>query len=73
MAETEGFSMAQVKEVRVSACVDAIHGGLSGPTVAAALKSIERMKGQRSVMEREWDAGRTIVGFNDARNPPTSE
>jgi len=45
--QTDGFSMAQVKEVRVSACLEAIHAGLPGPTKDGALRSIERLRGQR--------------------------
>jgi hypothetical protein len=66
--ETEGFSMAQVKEVRVSACLEAIHAGLGGPTMSAALASIARMRGQRAVVEREREPGRTIVGFQWSRS-----
>jgi hypothetical protein len=65
---TDGFSMAQVKEVRVSACLGAIHAGLREPTLAAALESIERMRGQRSVLQQEWEPGRTIAGFQWSRS-----
>jgi hypothetical protein len=66
VTETEGFSMAQMKEVRVSACLEAIHAGLPGPTLAAAQKAIERLRGQKAVIEREWDPVRTI-GFQWTR------
>jgi SpoVK/Ycf46/Vps4 family AAA+-type ATPase len=66
VTETDGFSMAQLKEVRVSACLEAIHAGLSGPTLAGALKSVERLRGQKSVADRDWEPVRTI-GFQWAK------
>src|SRR6185295_17220656 len=60
--ETDGFSMAQIKEVRVSACLEAIHAGLPGPTLAGALRSIARLKGQKGAADRDWEPVREI-GF----------
>lgn len=65
VAATEGFSMAQLKEVRVSACLEAIHRGLPGPTIASALQAVERLRGQRSVVEQDLDPQRTIAGFQN--------
>jgi hypothetical protein len=67
VVDTEGFSMAQVKEVRVSACLESIHHGLPEPTLAAAAKSIERMRSQRTVVQQEWEPGRTIAGFQGTK------
>jgi hypothetical protein len=66
VAETDGFSMAQIKEVRVSACLEAIHAGLPGPTLAGALRSIDRLKGQKVSAERDWEPVREI-GFRTAK------
>jgi hypothetical protein len=65
--ETDGFSMAQVKEVYLSACLEAIHGGQPGPTAAAALRTVERLRGQRVETSGAWDPGR-IVGFQWSRS-----
>ncbi len=67
VGETEGFSMAQVKEVYLSACLEAIHGGLPGPTMAAALRTVERLRGQRVETSGSWEPGR-IVGFQWSRS-----
>jgi hypothetical protein len=67
VADTDGFSMAQLKEVRIAACLLAIHEGRREPTLAAALRSIDRMRGQKSVAQQEWEPGRTIVGFQWSR------
>jgi hypothetical protein len=63
---TEGFSMAQIKEVRVTACLDAIHAGWPGPTLAGALKAVERLRGQKAVADHDWKPVRTI-GFQWSR------
>ena len=68
VAESEGFSMAQLKEVYLGACLEAIHAGLPGPTPAAALRAIGRMRGQRDEMQRQWEPARTIVGFQWSRS-----
>jgi len=74
---TDGFSMAQVKEVRVSACLEAIHEGAPGPTLEAAMRCIDRMRGTKSVVRQEWEPDRTIAGFQwsrscDGRKPTSS-
>ncbi|HUR39450.1 MAG TPA: ATP-binding protein, partial [Planctomycetota bacterium] len=67
---TEDFSMAQLKEVRVSACLEAIHEGLSVPTLDGAFRAVERLRGQRGIVERGGAAERTI-GFQWIRGSPT--
>lgn len=67
--DTDGFSMAQIKEVRVSACLEAIHAGLPGPTLEGALRSIARLKGQKGAADRDWEPVREI-GFRYARSSP---
>jgi hypothetical protein len=67
VAETDGFSMAQVKEVRVAACLDAIQRGRAEPTPAAAFKVIERMRGTKAVARKDWEPQRTIAGFQWSR------
>ncbi|HZE99563.1 MAG TPA: ATP-binding protein [Planctomycetota bacterium] len=72
VAETDGFSMAQLQEIRVSACLESIHAGLPGPTIQEVLRSIDRLRGQKSVAERNWDTER-LIGFqwtraSEARN-----
>ena len=62
VAETEGFSMPQLKEVRVSACLEAIHAGLPGPTLGGALRSVGRRRGQKSASDRNGEPVRTL-GF----------
>lgn len=77
VVETDGFSMAQVKEVRIAACLESIARGSTEPTPEAAFRAIERMRGMKSVARQDWDAGRTIAGFQysrscDARRPNSS-
>lgn len=69
--ETDGFSMAQIKEVRVSACLEAIHAGLPGPTLQGALRAIDRLKGQKVSADRDWEPVREI-GFRLPRSAPGS-
>jgi len=63
VSRTAGFSMAQVKEVRVAACVEAIRRGLAEPSIEAALEAISRMKGTKEVARQDWEPERTIAGF----------
>jgi len=70
VAQTDGFSMAQVKEVRVSACLEAIHAGLPGPMAEGARRSIERLRGQRTIAQTGGEAERTI-GFQWIRGAAT--
>jgi SpoVK/Ycf46/Vps4 family AAA+-type ATPase len=70
VAQTDGFSMAQVKEVRVSACLEAIHAGLPGPTKEGALRSIERLRGQRAIVQSGGEPEQTI-GFHWSRGATT--
>jgi hypothetical protein len=65
--ETDGFSMAQLKEVRVGSCLEAIQEALPGPTASAAIKVIRRLRGQRVELSNDWGPGRTIVGFQWSR------
>jgi hypothetical protein len=70
VVQTDGFSMAQVKEVRVSACLEAIHAGLPGPTKEGALRSIERLRGQRAIVQSGGNPEQTI-GFHWSRGATT--
>lgn len=67
VAATAGFSMAQVQEVRVAACVDAIRRGRAEPSLDAAFQAVSRMKGTRDVARQDWEPERTISGFQWAR------
>jgi len=67
---TQDFSMAQLKEVRVSACLEAIHEGRRGPTLEGAFRAIERLRGQRGIVERGGEPERTI-GFQWTRGTAT--
>ncbi len=60
--ETDGFSVAQLKEVRVSASLEAVEQGLPAPTLAAARRAIERLRGQKEVLDAGWEDARPI-GF----------
>ena len=68
VTSTDGFSMAQIKEIRVAACLQAIHEGRREPTLSGAILAIERMRGQKAVAGQEWEPGRTIVGFQWSRS-----
>ena len=67
VAATAGFSMSQVKEVRVAACIDAIRRGRPEPSLEAAFQAVSRMKGTRDVARQDWEPERTISGFQWAR------
>ncbi len=66
---TEGLTMAQLKEVWISACLEAIHRGGTTPSLEAARKATDRLRTQRESVEREWDGPRAI-GFQLARADP---
>ncbi len=58
---TDGFSMAQIKEVWVSACIEAIHAGLTQPTLELVEGAVRLMSRQNGRVGQEWrQAG---VGF----------
>lgn len=59
---TEGFSLAQLKEVWVSASLETVETGGPGPTPAAALRAVDRVRGQKEAVETDWDHPQTI-GF----------
>lgn len=67
VAETAGFSVAQLKEVRVSACLEAVEQGLAAPTLPAALRAIARLRGQKESLDAGWEAPRPI-GFAPGRS-----
>jgi len=64
--ETASFSMAQLKEVRVSACLEAVAQGLPAPTLQAARRAIDRLRGQKESLDAGWEDARPI-GFARAR------
>lgn len=59
---TDGFSLAQIKEVWVSACLEAIESKLPGPTPDAAHRAVRRLRGQSDSGQREWRSA-AAVGF----------
>ncbi len=63
---TDGFSLAQLKEVHVSACLEAIESGGAAPTLAASRRAVDRLQDQKGALENEWDFPRTI-GFQPDR------
>jgi SpoVK/Ycf46/Vps4 family AAA+-type ATPase len=63
---TDGFSVAQLKEVRVSACLESVEQGLPSPTLEAALRAIARLRGQKESLDAGWEEIRPI-GFSRAR------
>ena len=72
VAATAGFSMAQMREVRVAACFDAIRSGRTEPSLPAAFRAVDRMKGTRDAAKQDWEPERTIAGFQWERREPTS-
>ncbi len=64
--DTAGFSVAQLKEVRVSACLEAVAQGLSSPTLEAARRAIARLRGQKESLDAGWEDSRAI-GFAPSR------
>lgn len=66
VGETAGFSVAQLKEVRVSACLEAVEQGLAAPALPAALRAIARLRGQKESLDAGWEATRPI-GFAPLR------
>ena len=64
---TEGFSLAQVKEVWVSACLEAIQRGSESPSVDAARAAVEQMSGQKKMVDRDFCSDRP-VGFRVRRS-----
>lgn len=63
---TDGFSLAQVKEVWVSACLEAIRRGSETPSVEAARVAVEQLGGQKRMVEREFETT-PPVGFSPRR------
>lgn len=63
---TEGFSVAHLKEVWVTACLEAIHEGAGNPRPDAALRAVRRLKGQKDDRVREWRLG-SLIGFRSIR------
>ena len=63
---TDGFSLAQLKEVHVTACLEAIESGTERPTLAASRRAVDRLQGQKGALESDWDYPRTI-GFQRDR------
>jgi hypothetical protein len=63
VSETEGFSMAQIKEVRVAACLESVQRGRPEPSVSAAFRAVERMRGTKDAARKDWEPDRTISGF----------
>jgi len=61
---TDGLSFAQVKEVWVTACLEAIHGGLAAPTLESAHRAARRLTGHRDAVRREFSGP---VGFHIRR------
>jgi hypothetical protein len=59
---TDGLSVAQVREVWVSACLESIEQGRPDLTLEAARRAVRRLRGQKATMERDWKAPRPI-GF----------
>ena len=71
---TEGLTMAQLKEVWISACLEAIHRQEPAPSLEAARKAADRLRTQHRSVERDWDGPRAI-GFQLARaraDPPAT-
>jgi SpoVK/Ycf46/Vps4 family AAA+-type ATPase len=51
---TDGFSLAQIKEVWVSACLEAIESQQPGPTLEAGYRAVGRLRGQGESSRRDW-------------------
>lgn len=71
---TEGLTMAQLKEVWISACLEAIHRQATAPSMEAARTAADRLRTQHRSVERDWDGPRAI-GFQLARaraDPPAT-
>lgn len=64
--QTDGFSFAHLKEVWVSACLDAIEAGREAPTTSAAHRAIERVQGHRHSVEQGFETKTRPVGFRRA-------
>jgi hypothetical protein len=70
IAWTEGFSLAQLKEVIVSASLEAVDQGLHGVTGPSVRRAAERLRGQKEAAKGEWDHPR-VIGFQlDRPNAP---
>jgi len=63
---TDGLSVAHLKEVWVTACLEAIHGGDDAPRLDGALRAVRRLKGQKDDRVREWKLG-GLIGFRSNR------
>lgn len=68
---TDGFSLAQVKEVWVSACLEAIQAGRSQPTLEAAQRAARRLRGQKESRDRDFQTTGP-VGFRRESSAVTS-
>lgn len=63
---TDGLSFAHLKEVWVSACIEAMQSGQEHPTTEAAKRAIERVQGHRVTAERGFETKTRPVGFRRA-------
>jgi hypothetical protein len=64
---TEGMSLAQLKEVYVSACLEAMEKeGCVTPELESARRAIDRLRGQKAEFERRWEEPNAI-GFGSGR------
>jgi hypothetical protein len=59
---TEGLSYAQIQEVRISACLEAIESSAERPSADMARRAVERLRDQKLEIDREWSIPDTI-GF----------
>lgn len=66
VAWTDGFSLAQVKEVWVSAALAAVREGRNRPSLEEARQAALRLRGQKGQVQRGFETGPS-VGFASSR------
>jgi hypothetical protein len=63
---TDGLSFAQIQEVRISACLEAIEQGTERPSADMARRAIGRLRDQKDEIDRDWAMPETI-GFRSGQ------